>query len=102
MADTHGSGPCARKGVEVQVLSPAPLKKEYGPPNSMSAARFAFSRTVLNHPDGFAACFCVFLLINPLLCPSQTQDPPDSAGKRKAYARAKAEQAEKQPRCHAP
>ena len=24
MADTHGSGPCARKGVEVQVLSPAP------------------------------------------------------------------------------
>ncbi len=23
MADTHGSEPCARKGVEVQVLSPA-------------------------------------------------------------------------------
>ena len=26
MADTHGSGPCARKGVEVQVLSPAPYE----------------------------------------------------------------------------
>lgn len=24
LADTHGSGPCARKGVKVQVLSPAP------------------------------------------------------------------------------
>lgn len=25
LADTHGSGPCARKGVKVQVLSPAPF-----------------------------------------------------------------------------
>ena len=29
LADTHGSGPCARKGVKVQVLSPAPLSILY-------------------------------------------------------------------------
>jgi hypothetical protein len=28
LADAHGSGPCTRKGVEVQVLSSAPNHKE--------------------------------------------------------------------------
>jgi hypothetical protein len=37
LADAHGSGPCTRKGVEVQVLSSAPILQQL--PNAPDSLR---------------------------------------------------------------
>ena len=48
LADTHGSGPCARKGVEVQVLFPAPFRQFFEAPVAQCAGALFVLRSFLS------------------------------------------------------
>ncbi len=53
LADAHGSGPCARKGVEVQVLSTAPTQ-------------IPEAATEMANGSRYSACMAIVAMRDPL------------------------------------